>query len=76
MATMSMSPASSPRLPSPPPMAEDQLGPKSPTANLLNEQRLLGQFERLDISASRRIRPGTKTSDIPEGPPLVDMAEV
>jgi hypothetical protein len=37
---------------------------------------LLGQFERLDISASRRIRPGTKTSDIPEGPPLVDMAEV
>jgi hypothetical protein len=76
MATMSMSPVSSPRLPSPPPMAEDQLVPKSPTAGLLGEQRSIGQFERLDIGASRRIRPGTKSTDIPDGPPLIDIAEV
>lgn len=79
---MAMSPASSPRLPSPPPMAEDQLGPKSPAATTFsNFQRSLGlspldKFDPIDTDASRRIRPGTKSADMPEGPPLVDISEV
>jgi hypothetical protein len=57
-------------------MAEDQLGPKSPVVTLTTEQRALGQLENLDTGASRRIRPGTKSTEMPEGPPLVDISEV
>ncbi|KAF2242838.1 Mob1/phocein [Trematosphaeria pertusa] len=68
-----VSPSSSPRLPSPPPIAEDQLGPKSPIAGSEEQQKL---FSSLDHGASRRIRPGTKAEDMAEGPPLVDLSEV
>jgi hypothetical protein len=57
-------------------MAEDQLIPKSPMASLSNEQRQLGQDDKMERNASRRIRPGTKSIDIPEGPPVVDISEV
>ncbi|KAF2002278.1 Mob1/phocein [Amniculicola lignicola CBS 123094] len=69
---MAASPASSPRLPSPPPIAEDQLGPMSPIAS--EEQQKL--FTNLDQGAARRIRPGTKAPDMAEGPPLVELAEI
>ncbi|KAF1980128.1 Mob1/phocein [Bimuria novae-zelandiae CBS 107.79] len=64
------SPSSSPRLPSPPPIAEDQLSPLPAT----EEQQKL--FSSLDNGASRRIRPGTKAEDMAEGPPLVELSEV
>ena len=73
---MAMSPASSPRLPSPPPMAEDQIGPKSPLAGLMDDIGKLEAPEMFTQGASRRIRPGTKAADMPEGPPLVDLTEV
>lgn len=69
------SPASSPRLPSPPPMAEDQLGPMSPTAALSEESGKLGGSMG-DTGASRRIAPGTRAEDMGEGPPLVDVSKV
>ncbi|KAF2437858.1 Mob1/phocein [Karstenula rhodostoma CBS 690.94] len=64
------SPSSSPRLPSPPPIAEDQLSPLPAT----EEQQKL--FSSLDNGASRRIRPGTKAEDMTEGPPLVELSEI
>nr|POE82423.1 mob kinase activator-like 4 [Quercus suber] len=69
------SPASSPRLPSPPPMAEDQLGPTSPGLSLSEDSQSLGKAG-LDAGASRRIRPGTKAHVMCEGPPLVDLQEI
>lgn len=66
----------SPRLPSPPPTAEIQIGPNSPgpgaTAN--EEAQLMEQTVQND--AKRRIRPGTKSADMAAGPPLVPLNEV
>lgn len=73
---MAMSPTSSPRLPSPPPIAEDQIGPKSPLAGLMDVQGKFEAPETFTQGASRRIRPGTKSADMPEGPPLVDLVDV
>lgn len=67
------SPSSSPRLPSPPPIAEDQI---SPSAGLDSEERMLGASQKADVDASRRIRPGTKAEDMQEGPPLVELQQV
>lgn len=67
------SPSSSPRLPSPPPIAEVQLGPKSPTISTEDQGKLRSS---LDHGAARRIRPGTKAVDMAEGPPLVDITEI
>ncbi|KAK8232608.1 Mob1 family protein [Phyllosticta capitalensis] len=63
-----MSPSSSPRLPSPPPIAEDQSGPKSPASD--------EHESTVDQGASRRIRPGTKAADMAEGPPLADLKDI
>ncbi|KAF2035262.1 Mob1/phocein [Setomelanomma holmii] len=65
-----MASPASPRLPSPPPIPEDQLSPISATP----EQQKL--FSNLDHNAARRIRPGTKAEDMAEGPPLVDLSEI
>ncbi|OJD29571.1 mob1 family protein [Diplodia corticola] len=65
-----MSPSSSPRLPSPPPIAEDQLGPKSPIAEEYAEDA------KVDQGSARRIRPGTKAQDMAEGPPLADLKDI
>lgn len=73
---MAQSPSSSPRLPSPPPMAEDQVGPTSPGVNGLEDLDKISQSVALDQAASRRIRPGTKSEDMHEGPPLVNLQDV
>ncbi|KNG52128.1 mob1 family protein [Stemphylium lycopersici] len=65
-----MTSPASPRLPSPPPIPEDQLSPISASP----EQQKL--FSNLDHAAERRIRPGTKATDMAEGPPLVDLSEI
>ena len=70
-----MSPSTSPRLPSPPPLSEDFIHPKSPGA-LTEDQGKLDNASKVDHGASRRIRPGTKAADMAEGPPLVELTEV
>lgn len=71
----SVSPSSSPRLPSPPPFTEVQIGPKSPGLGpSLEQQSAEPPYE--DDGATRRIRPGTKAADMAAGPPLVPLAEV
>jgi hypothetical protein len=69
------SPSSSPRLPSPPPFTEVQIGPKSPSVADAN-QNPLSDAARIDNGSTRRIRPGTKAGDIEKGPPLVPLNEV
>lgn len=73
-------PPSSPRLPSPPPAAEIQIGPKSPAASgaTLAQQQIEQQMEQtiLDANAKRRIHPGTRAADFAVGPPLVPLNEV
>ncbi len=68
---------SSPRLPSPPPPAEIQLGPKSPIAgNMAARQLPPMEQSAIDAHARRRIHPGTKAADFAAGPPLVPLNEV
>ncbi|KAH0497021.1 hypothetical protein TgHK011_004357 [Trichoderma gracile] len=73
---MSLAP-SSPRLPSPPPPAEIQIAPNSPSggpaATLANTEM---EQSHLDASSSRRIHPGTKAADMAAGPPLVPLSEL
>jgi hypothetical protein len=71
-----VSPSSSPRLPSPPPFTEVQIGPKSPTIGDSNNNPQLGDGLRMDDGALRRIRPGTKASEMASGPPMVEINEV
>ncbi|KAM3420011.1 hypothetical protein BST61_g3322 [Cercospora zeina] len=70
------SPSSSPRLPSPPPIAEDQIGPTSPGLSLYEEHGKVPGASITDTGAARRIRPGTKAEDIHEGPPLTDLQNI
>jgi hypothetical protein len=70
-----VSPSSSPRLPSPPPFTEVQIGPKSPTIGDGPENQL-GEAAKQDDGATRRIRPGTKAADMASGPPLIPLSEV
>jgi len=70
-----VSPSSSPRLPSPPPFTEVQIGPKSPTIGEGPESQL-GETNKQDDGSTRRIRPGTKAADMASGPPLIPLAEV
>ena len=73
----SLSPSSSPRLPSPPPFPEIQLSPKSPQSGAKAGSRS-HDFDTslLDNGASRRIRPGTKAADMASGPPLIPLSDV
>lgn len=66
---------SSPRLPSPPPPAEDQVGPRSPGLGGEGETQQMEQTV-VDANAKRRIHPGTKSEDMAAGPPLVSLNEV
>lgn len=70
--------AMSPRLPSPPPPAEIQIGPKSPGLGSTEEDQESQQMEQtmLTANAKRRIHPGTKSADMAAGPPLVPLNEV
>ena len=69
------SPASSPRLPSPPPQPEVQMAPTSPSSDV-NATFHLDTSTKQDTGAARRIRPGTKAADMAAGPPLVPLHEV
>lgn len=74
----SMKLIASPRLPSPPPIPEVQIGPQSPNTNAPSSS---APSESRDpsvvyIGATDRIRPGTKAVDMAAGPPLVDLDDV
>jgi hypothetical protein len=71
---MSLSPRS-PRLPSPPPPTEIQIGPKSPSLSNSSQEATIEQ-SIIDANASRRIHPGTKSADMAAGPPLIPLSEV
>ncbi|KAL8801725.1 MAG: hypothetical protein Q9182_004264 [Xanthomendoza sp. 2 TL-2023] len=72
------SPSRSPRLPSPPPFPEVQIGPQSPTGRIVpgSSTQEHDDTARYDQSASRRIRPGTRATDMAAGPPLVPLSEI
>ncbi|MCJ1437832.1 hypothetical protein MMC27_007219 [Xylographa pallens] len=74
----SLSPSTSPRLPSPPPFPEVQTGPKSPIPRNSGGNTVQDFNDPIsrDDGSSRRIRPGTKAADMPSGPPLVPLSEV
>lgn len=68
---------SSPRLPSPPPPAEIQLGPKSPSGvPALSPQATQIEQTLVDANSKRRVHPGTKAVDMAPGPPLVPLDKV
>ncbi|EQL28356.1 Mob1 family protein [Blastomyces gilchristii SLH14081] len=79
MTTAGASPSSSPRLPSPPPFTEVQIGPQSPTVGEgfgATSEELLGLPHEPDDASMRRIRPGTKSADMASGPPLVPLSQL
>lgn len=77
--TTGVSPSSSPRLPSPPPFTEVQIGPQSPSLGEnfgKDGEQLLGAAAGEDDGSTRRIRPGTKAADMAFGPPLIPLSQV
>jgi hypothetical protein len=76
-AAAAVSPSSSPRLPSPPPFTEVQIGPQSPTVgDKGGDGQLFAPLTETDDGSTRRIRPGTKAADMASGPPLVPLSQV
>lgn len=75
-AAAGVSPSSSPRLPSPPPFPEVQIGSKSPSGGDRGKDKMLDDVSKVDEGATRRIRPGTKAEDMASGPPLVPLSQV
>ncbi|RPA98901.1 hypothetical protein L873DRAFT_1739483 [Choiromyces venosus 120613-1] len=71
MGSSSNPPSSSPRLPSPPPFTEVQISP-APLSLSLSKSPV----RSVSNSATRRIRPGTKSRHIATGPPLVPLSEL
>lgn len=80
MTTAAVSPSSSPRLPSPPPFTEVQIGPQSPSVGesfgAEADLQLLGVSPGTDDGPTRRIRPGSKSSEMAAGPPLIPLSQV
>ncbi|GLI75612.1 hypothetical protein PoHVEF18_003873 [Penicillium ochrochloron] len=77
--TTGVSPSSSPRLPSPPPFTEVQIGPQSPSVGETfgkDAEQLLAGVTGEDEGPTRRIRPGTKAADMAFGPPLVPLSQL
>ncbi|KAJ5993928.1 hypothetical protein N7451_009652 [Penicillium sp. IBT 35674x] len=77
--TTGVSPSSSPRLPSPPPFTEVQIGPQSPSIGEAfgkDGEQLLGAAAGEDDGSTRRIRPGTKAADMAFGPPLIPLSQL
>lgn len=76
----SSSPLRSPRLPSPPPFTEVQFTPSSPSGTSVFPASDLPSStspEATTANASnRRILPGSKSTDIHSGPPLIPLNEV
>ncbi|QSZ33827.1 hypothetical protein DSL72_005399 [Monilinia vaccinii-corymbosi] len=74
---MSTLPPSSPRLPSPPPPTEIQIGPQSPSlGGASSSQEQIIEQSIIETNASRRIHPGTKAADMAAGPPLIPLSEL
>ncbi|KAL2405902.1 hypothetical protein ABEF95_005408 [Exophiala dermatitidis] len=71
-----VSPSSSPRLPSPPPIPEVQFGPQSPGMGDISKELSLDATSKPDEGAARRIRPGTKAAEMAMGPPLVPLSQL
>lgn len=71
-------PPTSPRLPSPPPPTEYQLGPPSPSRALSagSSGEIKADRDAMDRNITRRVRPGTKSADFACGPPLIPFSEV
>ncbi|KAJ5484077.1 hypothetical protein N7539_005873 [Penicillium diatomitis] len=79
MAAAGVSPSSSPRLPSPPPFTEVQIGPQSPSVGEAfgkDADSIMGPCAGEDSGSTRRIRPGTKAADMAFGPPLVPLSQL
>ncbi|KAL5361479.1 Mob1/phocein [Aspergillus floccosus] len=79
MAAAGVSQSSSPRLPSPPPFTEVQIGPKSPSVGESfgkDAEQILGASANADDASTRRIRPGTKAVDMAAGPPLIPLSQL
>ncbi|PYH44268.1 Mob1 family protein [Aspergillus saccharolyticus JOP 1030-1] len=79
MAAAGVSQASSPRLPSPPPFTEVQIGPKSPSVGESFDsetEQLLGASQAAEDGSTRRIRPGTRAIDMAFGPPLIPLSQL
>ncbi|CEJ53834.1 Putative Mob1 family protein [Penicillium brasilianum] len=79
MTAAGVSPSSSPRLPSPPPFTEVQIGPQSPSIGEAfgkDAEQLLGGAAHDDDGPTRRIRPGTKAADMAFGPPLIPLSQL
>ncbi|KAM4056854.1 mob1/phocein family protein [Hirsutella rhossiliensis] len=69
--------SSSPRLPSPPPPAEIQLGPKSPSGGVtVSPHDTQMEQTLLDANSRRRVHPGTRAADMAAGPPLIPLNEL
>ncbi|KAK3623033.1 hypothetical protein LTR56_003551 [Elasticomyces elasticus] len=71
---MAASPSLPPRLPSPPPIPEDQLTPSSPGLAAFDD--LSNGPPPTSTASTRRIRPGTKSEDMSEGPPLIPLQDI
>ncbi|OKL57357.1 hypothetical protein UA08_07449 [Talaromyces atroroseus] len=72
-----VSPSSSPRLPSPPPFTEVQIGPQSPTVgDAAGNEQLFAPLAETDDGSTRRIRPGTKAADMASGLPLIPLSQL
>ncbi|KAJ6014031.1 hypothetical protein N7540_008622 [Penicillium herquei] len=79
MTAAGVSPSSSPRLPSPPPFTEVQIGPQSPSVGESfgkDGEQLLGAAPGEEDGSTRRIRPGTKAADMAFGPPLIPLSQL
>ncbi|KAL2848795.1 Mob1/phocein [Aspergillus pseudoustus] len=80
MTAAGVSPSSSPRLPSPPPFTEVQIGPQSPSVGESfggdADLQLLGVSSSADDGPTRRIRPGSKASEMSAGPPLIPLSQL
>ncbi|KAL4918157.1 Mob1/phocein [Aspergillus aurantiobrunneus] len=80
MAAAGVSPSSSPRLPSPPPFTEVQIGPQSSSVGESfgadADLQLLGVSAGADDGPTRRIRPGSKSSEMAAGPPLIPLSQL
>ncbi|KAE8550073.1 hypothetical protein EYB25_008604 [Talaromyces marneffei] len=76
-AAAAVSPSSSPRLPSPPPFTEVQIGPQSPTVgDNGGDGQFFAPLTEMDDGSTRRIRPGTKAADMASGPPLIPLSQL
>lgn len=76
--TTASSPSSSPRLPSPPPFTEVQIGPQSPSVgeSFGNDAEQLLGVAATDDGSTRRIRPGSKAANMAFGPPLIPLSQL